>query len=90
MPDPNKLAVLADVDYRVQPCCRLCKHARFAPASDYGQCAVLTYEHEKHTETRQLTVHQAGRCGGGFEWNDKKKANVYRSGFERFVAAEVE
>lgn len=90
MPDPNKLKVLAEVGYRVQPCCRICKHARFAPASDYGKCMILTYEHGKHTGTaRQLTVHQAGRCSSGFEWNETKKANVDRSGFDKFVTAEA-
>ena len=47
MPDPNKLKVLDEVNYRVQPCCRICQHGRFAPSSDYGQCSILTYEHEK-------------------------------------------
>ena len=89
MPDPNKLAFLADLCYEVRACCGLCKNGRFAPGLDWGSCVAFTYEHEKHGQ-RKLSVHRAGVCGSDFQLNDKKKADMQRSGIDAFFESLME
>lgn len=85
MPDPNKLERLREISYRVQPSCFTCKQGRFVPGSNFGTCQLFDYEHRKHIgERRKLSVHVTGRCWE-FKFNEKKKADLERSGFLEFV-----
>lgn len=88
MPDPNKLKVLRNINYALLPGCGECQQGRFAPGANFGQCAANTYTHAKHVGTRLLSVHRAGRCPD-FEINEKKAADIERSGFTEFVQGEV-
>ena len=80
MPDPDKLKVLSDLSYQVQGCCGLCVNALFAPGLDWGSCKAFSYEHAKHGK-RKLSVHRAGVCASNFRVNEKKRADLQRSGF---------
>jgi len=81
MSDANKIAKLNEIGYRVQACCRICKHAAFAPYGDFGSCGVHSYNHAKHTANpRKLSVHQGGVCSK-FTINAKKEEGLRRSGF---------
>lgn len=61
--DANKLRVLQKIEYRIQPCCGLCLHGQFAPATDWGTCGVWTYQHLKHSaDVRDLSIHRLGHC----------------------------
>lgn len=62
--DANKLKVLRDIKYRINPSCGMCKHGVFRDIKDdFGSCMARTYEHLKHTgDTRQLSVHRHGAC----------------------------
>jgi hypothetical protein len=84
VPDANKLEVLSDLSYQVQGCCGLCVNGRFAPGIDWGSCKVFTYDHGKHGR-RQLSIHRAGVCASDFKINEKKHADLTRSGFDRFL-----
>jgi hypothetical protein len=84
MPDPNKLEVLSDLGYVVQGSCGLCVNALFAPGLDWGSCKAFSYEHAKHGK-RKLSIHRAGTCASDFKVNEKKKADLARSGFDRFL-----
>jgi len=84
MPDANKIAKLEEIAYRVQPCCGSCKYGRFPPGLDWGSCTSYTYHHLKHKESKHLSVNRAGRCSS-FKFNEKKKADLERSGFLTFV-----
>lgn len=86
MPDPNKLKVLSDLSYQVRGCCGLCQLGRFAPGSDWGSCKAFTYEHAKHGK-KDLSVHRAGVCAADFKVNEKKRADMARSGFDQFQDA---
>lgn len=84
MPDQNKLDTLADLSYVVRGCCGLCVNALFAPGLDWGSCKAFSYEHAKHGK-RKLSVHRAGVCASDFQVLEKKKADLERSGFDRFL-----
>ena len=84
MPDPNKLKVLSDLSYQIRSCCGLCMNGRFAPGSDFGQCAAVTYDHAKHGP-KKLSVHRAGVCASDFKVMAARKATIARSGFDRFL-----
>jgi len=84
VPDPDKIKVLRTIGYKVLEVCGQCKHGRFVPGSNFGTCMVHKYTHAKHGQ-RNLSVHVAGRCGtDDFSWNEKKVADVERSGFMEF------
>lgn len=85
MPDPNKLEGLREIAYRVQPSCFTCKQGIFIPGSNFGSCKLFYYEHRKHAgKPRPLSIHVTGRCSS-FKFNEKKKADLERSGFLEFV-----
>jgi hypothetical protein len=85
MPDPKKLEVLAENGYRVARSCGICANGKFRDGSDWGTCAVITYEHQKHG-TRQLTINKAGACDGdGFSPSERAKDDLARSGFDVFL-----
>lgn len=62
--DAAKLKVLQDEGYQIAPSCGFCEHRSFAsPATHWGTCSALSYEHQKHTgPPRQLSIHRAGSC----------------------------
>ena len=61
--DANKLMKLQDIGYTIHRCCGLCQHGVFAGKADFGTCALLTYDHLKHTEAnRQLSINRYGVC----------------------------
>jgi len=64
MPDENKFEMLGEVCYTVRACCEICVHGTFpSPASLWGTCAHITYEHKKHTgDKRQLSINRIGVC----------------------------
>jgi len=77
--DENKLQVLKDCNYIIMFCCAICKHGVFKnPHSDFGTCAIKTYDHKKHTEpVRQLSVYRYGRCEDcDFELDQNKYQNL--------------
>jgi hypothetical protein len=92
MPDPKKLEVLTDLSYSIQSCCGICRNGRFVPGTDWGKCAVFTYEPEGAASTSKtgirlgipLSVHRAGRCASEFKVDEQRKADLARSGFDRF------
>lgn len=83
MPDENKIEKLRSIDYRMKVGCGLCDHARFAPGLDWGSCTVFDYTHQKQG-VKALSVHRMGCCSA-FKFNEKKKADVERSGFTQFI-----
>jgi len=75
--DENKLKKLNEVGYAVNECCGLCKHGMFAGRSDFGTCAIKTYDHLKHTGSdRQLSINRYGACASGFELSDVAEASL--------------
>lgn len=84
MPDPNKLAKLAEMGFKVLPCCGLCKYAVFKPGSDWGACNLADYKHAKHiAESKSASTNKAGSCPS-FEIDDRKAADLKKSGFDVF------
>jgi hypothetical protein len=82
--DANKLQVLRDLPYKVQPVCGLCVHGVFpTPNNDWGTCGVQQYEHKKHTgPARQLSIVKYGSCPN-FE---QDHAKTFQLGtFEEFL-----
>lgn len=59
--DKNKLVVLKEIGYEVQPACVLCVFSEF-PNDDWGTCERNTYEHNKHQEERRLSIYKSGKC----------------------------
>jgi hypothetical protein len=62
MPDKSKLSVFADRGVRLVATCGTCKHSRFIGGRAWGECKLATYQHEKHTGTRQMPAHLAFVC----------------------------
>ena len=61
--DDNKLNKLREIGYTVKRCCGTCIHQNFQISSNWGTCAVHTYEHKKHSDSkRQLSVYLYGCC----------------------------
>jgi hypothetical protein len=49
----------------------------FAGRSDFGTCAIKTYDHLKHTGSdRQLSINRYGACASGFELSDVAEASL--------------
>jgi hypothetical protein len=66
--DPNKLVELRRIGFKIRKTCKMCKHGTFFNGSEWGTCAVRTYEHLKHSDAkRHLSVHFAGSCPDLFE-----------------------
>ena len=62
--DKNKLQKLREIEYTIKECCGICAHSAFYKnPSDWSMCAVITYNHQKHTEElRQLSINKYGWC----------------------------
>jgi hypothetical protein len=74
--DENKNQELIQIGYVIQSCCGTCLHGLFSN-TDWGTCQIRTYEHLKHTEaTRQLSVHQFGKCPDEYVVDPAKAAHL--------------
>jgi len=74
--DANKLAELRRVGFRVRRTCGLCAHGTFGE-DEWGTCAVRTYEHLKHSDSkRHLSVHAVGSCPDLFEASPDRVARL--------------
>jgi hypothetical protein len=61
--DANKKQKLEDIAYIVQRSCGLCRHGHFKPDQLFGDCAIETYTHLKHTgDPKHLSVVRYGLC----------------------------
>ena len=80
--DANKLEKLKQIKYRIRDCCGLCIHADLAP-DGWGTCLKFTYNHLKHKEERQLSIHMFGSCGYFIAEEDKigplRKMELYEN-----------
>ena len=75
--DQNKLNELRTIGFRIPKTCGLCKHGVFVGASDWGTCAVRTYEHLKHSgPPRQLSVYRGGSCPDKFDVDPARVAQL--------------
>jgi hypothetical protein len=78
--DKNKLQVLRDIDYKINPCCGNCVHGDFGE-TNFGTCAIQSYFHLKHQRTHGLSIYRFGRCP---KWErDPMSDNL--EGFEEFL-----
>ena len=59
--DTNKLVKLKKVNYSFKPVCFLCNYGLFYN-SDWGTCQLHTYDHIKHGNKRQMSIHKCGGC----------------------------
>lgn len=83
--DPNKLIKLKEIGYKIQPCCRLCKHGDFKPAQSFGTCKIQEYEHLKHSDSkRKLSVNAIGTCSK-FSVDEEKVACWLGTSWTQFV-----
>ena len=61
--DANKRDVLIDIGYTIMPACGRCRFKDIDPGKDWGTCKVMSYDHEKHTESRRrLSINRYGHC----------------------------
>ena len=61
--DGDKLTVLRELGYSIQPTCAFCIHARFPSPTAWGTCSLVPYDHRKHTgPPRELSIHRSGSC----------------------------
>lgn len=61
--DPNKRQKLHEIGYEIPKVCGLCKHGKFRPSNDFGDCQLHTYVHQKHTaENKPLSILKFGTC----------------------------
>lgn len=87
--DHNKLSVLVSIGYEINPCCGLCANGEFLnPNSDFGVCKANTYQHIKHGNIRDLSVHRFGRCQVDNEFIENPFAVVRLDDFNRFLNEE--
>lgn len=82
--DANKLVVLRDINYKVQPHCGICVHADLS-MDGWGYCNLHTYQHGKHSEhTSRLSIHRAGSCGS-FELDQVATSRLGLHAFAEFL-----
>jgi hypothetical protein len=70
MPDKTKLQVLEDRGVRLVKTCGTCKHSSFHVGRPWGECALATYQHEKHAGERPMPAHLSFSCPS-FEYGEK-------------------
>lgn len=79
--DANKLTELRRIGYRIPKTCGLCRHGIFVGVHPFGGCAVRSYDHMKHTESkRRLSIFRGGSCNL-FETGDQA-ASILGTYFE--------
>lgn len=84
MPDPNKLEALANRGYKIAETCGTCIHGSFIDGRDWGLCRKISYQHQKHNGTKNVSIHVSGCCPQ-FQLSPATEADLQRSGFDRFV-----
>jgi len=85
--DANKLKVLQEIGYRINPSCETCSHSDLS-VDGWGYCGAHEYQHQKHSEESSfLSIHRMGWCT---EWEiDKTKlATLGLHAFKEFAEAE--
>jgi hypothetical protein len=86
--DANKLKVLQDIRYRINPTCETCAHSDLS-ADGWGYCGAHEYQHLKHSEeTSPLSVHRLGWCAR-WELDDARLAALGLGAFREFAEAEM-
>jgi hypothetical protein len=60
--DDNKLKKLQDIGYTIQKCCANCAESEVGGVAQWGTCNVVGYFHNKHGETRALSINATGVC----------------------------
>ena len=86
--DANKLKVLQDIRYRINPNCETCALSDLA-ADGWGYCGAHEYQHLKHSEeTSFLSVHRMGYCAQ-WELDADKLAALGLLAFKEFAEAET-
>ena len=86
--DANKLKVLQEIGYKINPSCETCAHSNLGVRGTWGTCDRHTYQHLKHSEeTSQLSTHRLGWCP---QWavDEAKIATLGLHGFREFAEAE--
>jgi len=71
MPDRTKLKVLEEHGVRIAKTCGTCKHSKISRGSFWGECALATYQHEKHEGKRQMPAHLSFWCPS-FQYGDQQ------------------
>lgn len=85
--DANKLKVLQNIGFRINPNCETCAHSDLSD-DGWGYCGAHEYEHEKHSEEKSfLSVHRMGWCSQ-WELDQAKLATLGLHAFKEFAAAE--
>lgn len=67
MPDADKMRVLRLAGYKILRACGRC--SRFTPGTvdpQWGTCAAIRYDHAKHGNRREASVHALGACEDDF------------------------
>lgn len=85
--DKTKLTVLRQIGYTIPKHCGICVHGIFAAdgAAVFGTCALYRYDHQKHTERKDLSVHRTGSCPTGFDLDEDKLRRQVTLDWEEFV-----
>lgn len=94
MPDPLKLAALAEAGYAVLPTCGSCAYFEWYPPTGgrvspqratpaWGSCRRLTPVHAKHTDGARISTRSDGTCPA-HAITAQAAADLERSGFDRF------
>lgn len=85
--DAEKVRVLEAINYRIDPCCGLCTHSNIPPFSDFGECDLFKYRHEKHVgDERRLSINRHGVCP---DFGIEAGAEGRLHGFVQFLSTEV-
>lgn len=84
MPDKTKLAQLSKLNYKIAKSCSLCVFGDFKGTTLWGSCNRATYQHQKHTHKKLLSIHRAGVCDA-FEFDAEKLTDLQNSGFDQFL-----
>jgi len=95
--DENKRDKLVALPYRILPVCGLCRHARWniedggegglassirTKISQWSTCALHKYEHKKHGDERELSIHLFGSC---YRFAMQRGARARLGAFAEFV-----
>ena len=87
--DTNKQEVLREVRYEIRRSCMLCVHGSFGRQSNWGTCKALTYEHQKHSDSkRHLSIHRSGICEDFTKDKDEAVLLLHYAEFGRWITKE--
>jgi hypothetical protein len=83
MPDANKLTALQAHGYKIATTCGFCIHSQFS-GGHWGTCALVKYQHKKHSGTKLASVHASGTCPKAV-MDPEIKETLATSGFTMFI-----